>query len=164
MEWFNKMSIVLKKSINYLYLTATCCLHNVLPATTLTVLAPALDVEAIGRERVCQGRRQLSQNECVSVGVSDDECVSLSLDLTARNLASVTRPAQSINQLCSLQITRSYQPGGNFTLEHPAAQVWLIWWMMTLVCTLGFLAAFFFLGGGGSVHGVRWKWMCLLFH
>lgn len=98
-------------------------------------------------QRVCRGKWQLSQNECVSAVVSDDECVSLSLDLPARNWASVTTHQESINQLCSLQITGSYRPDGNFTLEHPAAQVWLTWRMLTLVCTLCLLAGFFFFFG-----------------
>lgn len=129
-----------KKKKNYTWQRRAAC--TTLSATTLAVLAPALDVEAIRRERVRRGGQQLSWNECDSAGVSDDECVSLTLHLPARNLTSVTRHEASINQLCSLQITGSYRPDGNFTLEHPAAQVWLMWWTMTLVCTLGFLAAF----------------------
>lgn len=114
-------------------------------------------------ERICQWRRQLGPNECDSAGVSDDECVSPSLDLPARNLARVTRLEESINQLCSLQIiTGSYRPDGNFALEHPAAQVWLMRWMMTLVHTLGFLAAFFSVWFFLLYDG--WKWMRLLFH
>lgn len=102
--------------------------RNVPPAqlylqTSLTALAPAFDVEAIKPESL-PGRGQLSQNEWDSPAVvSADKCVSLWFDLPAGNWAIVTTHQESMNQLCCLQITGSYRPAGNFTLEHPAAQV-----------------------------------------